>query len=140
MNIDDLPAAGAVGGTDGDGNVYSIEYDPDTGIALVYEGIDGTVSKVNILPGGAIDLSIGAPDNSSSDVSCGPGTFGINARNADGDIVQVTAYPGAAGDGKGISFFARNGDTSLQSEVLIAQDGVQINGVTVDPTQPWPGG
>lgn len=81
-----------LGGTDGDGNVYTIEYDSaNNQIRVAVVQPNGDYTGVNVLAGTA----------------------------------TMFFSPDAGG-----------GDSS----VSVSAAGVTINGVTVDPTQPWPGG
>lgn len=119
-----------LGGTDGDGNVYSIEYDPDDfGLEIKCVSVDGTVSRAFVMPAVA-GVQTAFPDGSSSGVQCSGNVFAqaIDAANNSAFFVADPAPGGGAylqvsNDGESVNrIFAVNQD-----------DGLSIDGTPFDP-------
>lgn len=105
---------GSLGGTDGDGNVYSIEYDPDADpviLAIHCVTPDGVESIARVRAGAA-------------ELDC------LDAEGTTEGLIHVepgNAKMQALGDG-------------FTHTVEIDSGGINLDGVVIDPTAPWPGG
>lgn len=126
-----------LGGTDGNGNVYSIEYNPSSfpQLSLVCTSPDTTIVRVGVAPGGGV-LNYSAPDGSTGDFGLGGNQFEFALSDTDVNVVQAQGDTRAD---QGFFVQARNGDSSALHSLRVAQVGFEIDGVTVDPAQPWPG-
>lgn len=131
-----LAAGASLGGTDGDGNVYSIEYDPDgLGLGIDVDGIDGSITYITALPSAAA-INITAADGSNILASFNSNGFEIDAIGPGGSPTSRIT-----GDNAGEFFMSVFDGVSIDHSIaLTLADGIQLDGVTVDPTAPWPGG
>lgn len=114
--------------TDGDGNVYSIEYDGDAktlALRCVDSGGGVTVSLVG--PQEAHITVTSADENSVSDLE------------VDGSSFRMQSYTVEPDQGTSISVAQSGIEISTQVGVDAALP-LTINGVAIDPTLPWPGG
>lgn len=110
-----LPLLALLGVTDGDGNVYSIEYDADAKtLSLKCVTASGTTSAVSVT---------------------GAGSVAFTSDDGAGNVTQFSAIPSL------VALAVLGPGPSLVGSLSIANPGgVKINNITIDPEQPWPGG
>jgi hypothetical protein len=123
-----------LGGTDGDGNVYSIAFDAGSEtLSLICTTPEGDISKALVSPQSAA-LLLNMNDGSGATMEVDPGILLFNANDVDSNVVQVVGYADPANPNAGITMTARNGASSILHKFGASQDGIKLDGVLVDPS------
>lgn len=134
-------AAASVGPfMDGDGNVYSIEpaLDPDADefLALKCAAIDGTVTRVRVTSTDSGLTAAGIDGSASIFRAKASGGFSAQGNDAAGNSWSIEANTNLS---NGLVFTVTPAGESAAASIALTANGVLIDGVLVDPTQPWPG-
>lgn len=151
-----------LGGTDGDGNVYSVVFDGDR-IKVRCVKTDGSEAFVLVGPESAQVRYSDVPDDVVNGVVVGPEGVNVAAgTDGDGNVYSIEYDPAAqllsvkvvapngdfaraavnAGSSNFVDaqLYAQTEDNSTSHSVQVSPTEVQIDGVTVDPSLPWPSG
>lgn len=121
--------------TDNAGNVYTIEFDPNNfGLGLECAGVDGSTTYMAVAQG-SVGFSCVGPDGANMALSFNLNGYAINAIGPGGSPTSVVN-----GDIAGTASMTVFDGVTTKSVAVSLADGIQLNGVTVDPTLPWPGG
>lgn len=116
-----------LGGTDGDGNVYSIQYDPDdAGLEIRCVKPDTTILRVGVFDGVA-GVRVDGPAGQTY-LTIVNGNVSFQLTDADSNQLTFSADPNPA---TGAQIIVQNADASITGTMVVNQNQISLSGLGV---------